>query len=132
MIDEFLAKRRRNAEILTDGVNGVSGLEPQRTGRGVEHSYSYYTVVMSLDQYKCSRDEFIEALQAENVGCMVYYPVPLTKQPALRSFAIKASCPVAEETSEKVFSIPVHPSLTDQDLSNIIRALEKVSDHFLK
>ncbi|MCW4026792.1 MAG: DegT/DnrJ/EryC1/StrS family aminotransferase [Candidatus Bathyarchaeota archaeon] len=132
MIDEFLAKRRRNAEILTEGISSVPGLEPQRTGRGVEHSYSYYTVIMSLDRYKCSRDEFIEALQAENVGCMVYYPIPLTKQPALRSFADKASCTVAEETSGKVFSIPVHPSLTDQDLSDIIKALEKVSAHFVE
>ena len=116
MLDEFLAKRRRNAGVLTEGLRGIPGLRSQRTGKGVEHSYSYCTVIMDLKKFRCNRDRFIEALKAENVDCMVYYPIPLTKQPALRAYTDKASCPVAEETSEKVFSIPVHPSLTEQDL----------------
>ena len=132
MIDEFLEKRRRNGEILTEGLRGIDGLRPQRTGKGVEHSYSYYTVIMDLERFRCNRDKYVEALKAENVDCMVYYPIPLTKQPALRDYAGKAHCPVAEETSEKVFSIPVHPSLTEQDLENIVRALEKVSSRYLE
>jgi len=132
MIDGFLEKRRRNAGVLTEGLEGIPGLRPQSTGRGVEHSYSYYTVIMDLERFRCDRDEFVEVLKAENVDCMVYYPIPLTKQPALRKYAGEAQCPVAEETSEKVFSIPVHPSLSERDLGNIVEALEKVSDHYLR
>jgi len=132
MIDGFLEKRRRNAGVLTEGLKGIPGLRPQRTGRGVEHSYSYYAVIMDLERFRCNRDEFVEALKAENVDCMVYYPIPLTKQPALRKYAGEAQCPVAKETSEKVFSIPVHPSLSERDLGNIVEALEKVSNHYLK
>jgi len=132
MIDGFLEKRRRNAGVLTEGLKGIPGLRPQRTGRGVEHSYSYYAVIMDLERFRCNRDEFVEALKAENVDCMVYYPIPLTKQPALRKYAGEAQCPVAKETSEKVFSIPVHPSLSERDLGNIVEALEKVSNHYVK
>jgi len=132
MLDEFLAKRRRNAKVLTDSIGRIPGLKPQKAEKGADHSYSYYTVIMDLAKFKSSRDEFIEALRAENIDCIVYYPIPLTRQPALQKYARRSHCPVAEETSGKVFSIPVHPSLTEEDLDKILTALEKVSTYYLR
>lgn len=130
--DEFLTLRKRNAKVLTEGIKRIGGFIPQKPGEGVDHSYSYYTVLMDLDQFKCSRDEFVNALKAENVGCMVYYPIPLSKQPALKKYGNKAKCPVTEDVTKRVFSIPVHPSLSEEDLKKILEALEKVSSHFQK
>ncbi|MBS7615107.1 DegT/DnrJ/EryC1/StrS family aminotransferase [Candidatus Bathyarchaeota archaeon] len=130
--DEFLTLRKQNAKVLTEGINRIGGFTPQKPGEGVEHSYSYYTVLMDLEQFKCSRDEFVKALKAENIGCMVYYPIPLSKQPALKQYGSKARCPVAEDVTERVFSIPVHPSLSEEDLKKILEAMEKVSSHFQK
>jgi dTDP-4-amino-4,6-dideoxygalactose transaminase len=132
LYDEFLAKRKRNAKALTEGLNRIRGLKPQKPGKGVDHSYSYYTVIMDLEQYKCTRDEFVNALKAENIGCMIYYPIPLSKQPALKRYGSRVKCPVTDDLSKKVFSIPVHPNLSDEDLKKIIKALEKVSSHFHK
>jgi dTDP-4-amino-4,6-dideoxygalactose transaminase len=61
---------------------------------------------------------------------MIYYPTPLTKQPALRKYSDKADCRIAEESSKKVLSVPVHPSLTEEDLHKILEAIEKVSIHY--
>ena len=132
MLDDFLTKRKRNAKVLTEGLKRIRGLKPQKPGKGVDHTYSYYTVIMDLDQFKCSRDEFVNALKAEKIGCMVYYPIPLSKQPALKKYGSKAECPVSEDVSKRVFSIPVHPSLSKEDLKKILEALEKVSSHFQK
>jgi len=130
--NEFLTLRKRNAKILTEGIKRIGGFTPQKPGEGVDHSYSYYTVVMDLDQFKCSRDEFVNALKAENIGCMVYYPIPLSKQPALKKYGSKAKCPVTEDITKRVFSIPVHPSLSEEDLEKILKALKKVSRYFQK
>jgi dTDP-4-amino-4,6-dideoxygalactose transaminase len=132
LYDEFLAKRKRNAKTLAEGLSRIRGLKPQKLGKGVDHSYSYYTVIMDLNQYKCTRDELVDALKAENIGCMIYYPIPLSKQPALKRYSSRVKCPVAEDLSKKVFSVPVHPNLGDEDLKKIIEALEKVSDYFHK
>jgi dTDP-4-amino-4,6-dideoxygalactose transaminase len=132
LYDEFLAKRKRNAKALTEGLSQICGLKPQKPGKGVDHSYSYYTVIMDLEQYKCTRDEFVNALKVENIGCIIYYPIPLSKQPALKRYGSRVKCPVAEDLSKKVFSIPVHPNLSDEDLEKIVKALEKVSSHFHK
>ena len=132
MFNEFLAKRKRNAKMLSEGLKRIEGLKPQKLGKGVDHSYSYYTVIMDLDQYKCTRDEYVDALKAENVDCMIYYPLPPSKQPALRKYGSKAKCPVAEDLSKRVFSVPVHPALSEEDVDKVVEALEKVSSHFLK
>jgi perosamine synthetase len=132
LLDEFLAKRKWNAKALTEGLSRIRGLKPQKPRKGVDHSYSYYTVIMDLDQFKCSRDEFVNALKAENIECIVYYPVPLSKQPALKKFGSKVKCPVAEDIAKRVFSIPVHPNLSEKDLKKILKALEKASTHFYK
>jgi dTDP-4-amino-4,6-dideoxygalactose transaminase len=132
MFGEFLARRKRNAKVLTDGLSRIGGLKPQKPGRGVDHSYSYYTVIMDLDQYRCTRDECVDALKAENIGCIVYYPLPLSKQPALKKYGSKARCPVAEDLSKRVFSVPVHPALGEGDAEKVVEALKKVSSHFMK
>jgi len=131
-LDEFLEKRKRNAEVLKKGLQKVPGLHPQKIGRGVDPSYSYFSVLMDLEDFKCSRDEFLEALQAENIACAVHYPIPLNKQPALRPLCGDAKCPVSEDVSKRIFSLPMHPELSDRDLSKILEAVEKVSNHYQK
>lgn len=131
-LEGFLEKRKKNAEVLTKGLQGIPELHPQRIGRGVNHSYSYYSVLMDLEEFKCGRDEFLGALQAENIGCAVHYPTPLNKQPALRPLCGDVSCLISEDVSKQIFSLPVHPELSRGDLDKILEAVEKVSSHYLK
>ena len=43
-----------------------------------------------------------------------------------------APCPVSEDVSTRIFSLPMHAELTDGDLENILRGVEKVVSHYLK
>ncbi|MEM2914962.1 MAG: DegT/DnrJ/EryC1/StrS family aminotransferase, partial [Candidatus Bathyarchaeia archaeon] len=121
-----------NAQVLTEGIKKIPGLRSQTVGNGVNHSYSYYSVIMDLNQFKCSRDEFVEALKAENIECAVHYPIPLTEQPVFRRLHKIQRCPVSEDISKRIFSIPVHPYLSREDLDKVLEALRKVSNHYLK
>jgi len=96
----------------------------------VNHSYSYFSLVMDPERFRCSRDEFIDALRAENIGCAVHYPIPLTKQPAITKLMKPKACPVSEETSERIFSLPMHSYLSDKNLNEIREGVEKVAAHF--
>jgi len=131
-LDKFLEKRRKNAKILTEGLKKITGLKPQKPGPGVNHSYSYYSIIMDLNEFKCDRDEFVQALRAENIGCSVHYPLPLHRQPVFKQLWKEKECPISEKISKQIFSIPVHPALTKEDLEKILEAIEKVSNHFLK
>ena len=74
----------------------------------------------------------MEALQGENIDCAVHYPTPLTRQPVIRETLAPEPTPVAEETAKKIFSIPMHPALTDTDLKNIVAGVEKIASRYCR
>lgn len=129
-LDRYLERRRHCGGILREGVGEIDGLHPQKIGKGVNHSYSYFSLVMDPERFRCSRDEFVDALKAENIGCAVHYPIPLTKQPAITNLMKPGACPVSEETSKRVFSLPMHPYLSDKNLKEIQEGVEKVATYF--
>jgi len=131
-LDRYLARRRYCGKILREGIERIDGLRPQKIERKVKHSYSYFSLVMDPTRFKCTRDEFPEALKAENIDCAVHYPTPLTKQPAIKKLMKPEECPVSEDISERIFSLPMHPELSDDDLDKILAGVEKVATYFHK
>lgn len=77
----------------------------------INHSYSYFSLIMDPEEFKCTRDEFLEAFKAENIDCAVHYPIPLTKQPAIANLMKPEECPLSEKISKRIFSLPMHPEL---------------------
>jgi len=131
-LDRYLDRRRYCGKILRDGIKKIDGLHPQKIDRGVNHSYSYFSLIMDPDEFKCRRNGFLEALKAENIDCAVHYPIPLTKQPAITGLMKPEECPVSEDISNRIFSLPIHPELTDEDLKKILVGVEKVASYFHK
>ena len=129
-LEENLAKRRRIGGMLRKSINRIRGLKPQRIEDKVNPSYSYFSLTMDLSQFKCSRNQFVEALRSENIDCAVHYPIPLSKQPAIMDIMEPEACPVSEDVSERIFSIPMHPELSDEDIKLIIGGIEKVSNYY--
>ena len=62
------------------------------------------------------RDAFQKHLADRGVGTLVHYPIALTDQPALAAYAT-SPCPVAQRVAREVCSLPLHPQLSDADLS---------------
>jgi len=131
-LDGYLKKRRYCGEVLRKGIGKMEGLHPQEIVEGVNHSYSYFTLVMDPEEFKCTRDQFLEALRAENIDCAVHYPMPLTKQPAITDLMVPEECPVSDSLSESIFSLPMHPGLSDGDLDCVLEGVGKVVAHYHK
>jgi len=131
-LDNYLARRRYCSKILREGIKKIEELHSQKIEEGVNHSYSYFSLVMDPEEFKCTRDEFLEALKAENIDCAVHYPIPLTKQPAIANLMKPEECPVSEKVSRSIFSLPMHPELSDEDLEKILAGVEKVANYFHK
>jgi perosamine synthetase len=51
--------------------------------------------------------------------------VPIHRQPVYAG--LPASCPVAERLAASVFSIPVHPGVTDEERTAIAAAINEVA-----
>ncbi|HEY3999509.1 MAG TPA: DegT/DnrJ/EryC1/StrS family aminotransferase [Candidatus Xenobia bacterium] len=87
-----------------------------------EHVHHLYTVRAPR------RDALVEHLKAHAVGCMVYYPLSLHLQDALKFLGYReGDLPVAEKAQQEVISLPMFPELTD---AQVHRTVEVILDFY--
>ena len=113
----WTAQRRAHARFLDRHLEGVT-VPP--VADGATHVYHQYTVRVPDD-----RDGFAKALADEHgVATGVYYPIPNHRLP---SFRLELDLPETERAALEVLSLPVHPSLSDDDLDRIVTAVNTLA-----
>jgi len=89
---------------------------------GVTHVYHQYTIRVR------ERDAFGARLGELGVGSGIYYPIPVHRQKPFIALGYgDESYPVTDRLTEQVLSIPVHPSLTDDEVSTVIGAVNQAA-----
>jgi perosamine synthetase len=73
-----------------------------------------------------SRDEVRVQLRNHGIETGVYYPLPLHMQPPYRGLGSEP-CPVAERASTDMFSVPVHPGLSEVETVTIAGRLNEIA-----
>jgi perosamine synthetase len=119
-LDGYNARRRAIAARYDRALRGVvtPAVRP-----GVTHVYHQYTIRVHR------RDEFAERLRGRGVGSAIYYPIPVHRQKAFEAMGYeRASFPVTDRLTEEVLSIPVHPSLSDAEVDEVIDAVNATAD----
>jgi len=111
----FLAKRRENAKKLTEKLREAKNLQLPIEPRECTHSWYLYTVRIK-DAEKVQRDKIVEELKRKGIGAEVYYATPIHLMPYYRKIG-KCRLPETEKAANQVFSLPVHPSVTDNQIS---------------
>ncbi len=116
----FNVKRRQNAEYLTRNLRNVEGIICPDIVDG--HVFHQYTIRIT-PEYPLTRDQVLEVLKEKGIGSAVFYPVPIHQQKAYPEYAHQ-SLPIAERLAQEVISLPVHPSLTEEELRKIVAAFK--------
>ena len=89
----------------------------------VTHVYHQYTIRVNR------RDEFAERLKERGVGSAIYYPIPVHRQKPFVALGYGGeSYPVTDRLTEEVLSIPVHPSLSDDEVAQVIGAVNATAE----
>ena len=131
-LDGFSEKRINNAMYLNKHLK-VSGLNTPYKKKGVKHVYHQYAVMIEeREGFSMSRDEFMQYLQGNGVGCAIHYPLPVHKQPLYQQLSYtdeSVQCPVATALSEKILSLPIHPTLTEKDLMYITETINNMGSN---
>ncbi|VVB65230.1 Aspartate aminotransferase [uncultured archaeon] len=121
-LDRFNQKRIENAEFLNSNLDSEGLTTPLRDSR-VRHVYNQY-VVRVEDDFMASREKLMEYLGSKGIGCAVHYPKPVYRQLLYTQLGLdRVVCPVAEDVSQRVMSLPVHPSLSQEDLEYIAKTV---------
>ncbi len=123
VIDDFNKKRAENADYLNNGLKDVEGVITPYTRDGSKHVYHQYTI-----RVEGNRDDWIDILTQKGIGTGIHYPIPLYIQPVYKELGFTGSAPNAEIAASSVISLPVHPSLTSDDLDLVVEAVKSASD----
>jgi dTDP-4-amino-4,6-dideoxygalactose transaminase len=113
-------QRQENAAYLDANLKGVVTpyLAPNTT-----HSYHQYTIrIPGGDAAK--RDAFMTKIGEKGVGSGVYYPTPIHRLPSFKS---ELNLPETELVIKECVSLPVHPSLTQDELKTIVEVVNEVA-----
>lgn len=120
-LEEFTARRCANAAYLNAHLSRV--ITPGvRAGYG--HVWHQYTVRVKdgLD-----RDRAVRQLNQAGVGTGIFYPRLANQHPYMRELGLAdAHLPVAERLTGEVFSLPVHPQLSQRDLDTIVHEVNRL------
>lgn len=114
----FIEKRRANAKRYDEGLGDLEGIQTPKVIDNASHVY--YQYIIKVDGFPLDRDQLVEHLKSKEIGARPSYPKPLSEQAILRTLNAGGDCPVARAELPKMMEIPVHPLVSDEDITYII------------
>jgi perosamine synthetase len=127
-LEEYIEARRRHAAFLTEHLSESVAVESPFVADECVHSYYKY-ICRLRPEAGINIEWFVGALTAEGIPVSRRYPTPLTQQPVFRDSGHgKQPCPIAERLGGELFTLLVHPTVTEHDLRDVVTAIRKVGD----
>ncbi len=85
-----------------------------------EGNISSWAQFSLLAKNKYQRDKIVIEMGKKRIPIMIYYPIPMHLQTAFKNFGYKkGDLPKCEEFAERIFSIPMHPYLTQEEIEMV-------------
>jgi dTDP-4-amino-4,6-dideoxygalactose transaminase len=110
--------RRANAAFYDAAFADVPEVVTPYVAPESEHIFNQYTLRVER------RDALQTHLKAAGIGNSIYYPLPLHLQPCFAYLGYtEGQCPVAEQASREVLSLPVFPELTAAQRDEVVAAV---------
>ncbi len=131
-IDKFTARRKEIVKRYDEVFSKMPEIIVQKEIPESDTSRHLYVIRLDLSKLTCTRRQFFDAMEAENVVCQIHY-VPVYWFPYYEHLGYKKGlCPVAEEVYEGIMSIPLYPKMNDQDAEDVIHAVKKIVEYYRK
>ena len=131
-LDMFATRRKELVKRYDEAFNAVPEITVQKEIPQSDTVRHLYIIQLNTEMLKCGRREVFDALQAEGVGVNVHY-IPVYSFPYYQKLGCKmGSCPNAERLYERIISIPLYYSMTNEDQDKVVEAVKKVINYYRK
>ena len=131
-VDEMIARRRVLARRFIELLEGSPYFDLPSVGSGNQHTWHLFVIRLRLGNLEIDRDAFTRALAAENIGCSVHF-IPVYKHPFFRPYLESGfSFPACEDYFSRCISLPIFPSMREEDVDDVVRALERIAAYYAR
>lgn len=121
-------KRYNQAFAHLAGVITPAPLDPKTV-----HAMHLYALNLDLDKLKIDRNQFIDAMKQQNIGCGVHFTALHTHKYYRETFKFKPQdFPNANYIGERTVSLPFYPHMSEKDLTDVIEAVTEIIKHYHK
>jgi dTDP-4-amino-4,6-dideoxygalactose transaminase len=130
-IERFAEIRRRLVQRYDESLRGEDPLSLPARIEGIRHAEHLYPVLLRLEQLTIDRNAVVEAMLAENVGVGIHY-VAVHLHPYYQEHLgfRRGDFPNAEWVSDRVFSLPISPGMTESDVDDVVFALRRILRYY--
>ena len=116
IFEDEIEKRNLIARRYSEAFAGSNRIKTPPVIEGAVSTWAQYTLQV------VDRNKFQSKLKEAGVPTMVYYPIPLSRQPAYAHYP-SVPTPVSEALSGHVVSLPMHPYLDEASQDRVIAAV---------
>lgn len=121
-LDEYIAARQEAAEYYYEHLNGLDWLTLPQKATYANHSFNQFTLTVKNG----NRNALQEHLKQKGIPTIIYYPLPLYKQPAFKSYSAEGfKLENTEMLCDSVLSVPMHTELTEEIQNQVIQRIKE-------
>ncbi len=124
-------RREEIADLYKNSFKDIPQITIPKVRNYTKHAWHLYPILINNDLLEIGRNEFIEALNAENIGTSVHF-IPLHLHPYYKEkYGFEyGNFPNAEYIYDREISIPIYPKMTDVDVKDVISAVKKIINYY--
>ncbi|MDD3536069.1 MAG: DegT/DnrJ/EryC1/StrS family aminotransferase [Candidatus Cloacimonetes bacterium] len=117
---DWSESRRKNAAYYNQQLKDVQQVITPYIAANAVSIYNQYTLICE------ERDALQKHLQSKEIGCAVYYPLPLHLQECFSSLGYqKGDMPISESYAGKVLSLPIYPEISQEMQDYVVKSIKE-------
>lgn len=126
-IDEFIERRRKNAQLYNSLLKDVEGIITPTEKSWAKNVYWMYSILIERG-FGITRDELIKKLEKEGIETRTFF-LPMHYQPVFKKMGLfeGQSYPVAEEISRTGMYLPSGSGLKKEEIAQICEVIKDIS-----
>ena len=130
-LTNWISRRQEIAKRYDVAFSGMPEITSLGVRKDVSHAYHLYVIRLNPEKIHTDRATIFKALRAEGIGVNVHYiPVHLHPFYQQKLGTKRGMCPVAEKAYEEIISIPIFPKMNENEVNDVIKAVQKVISAF--
>lgn len=133
-LEGFIEERTSRAQKYQEFFSKLSGLIiPKEVAYPHRHAWHLYTPLIDIDALKISRDQFMQELKDRNIGSGLHYTAVHEFSFYAQKYGYKpGDYPGAHFVSDRILSLPLFPTMTEQDQEDVIESVIDICSRFIR
>ena len=121
-LDHYVQKRRKIAKKYDESFSNFNNLKIPETHNSIDHAYHLYPLQIDFNKLSLTKTKFFQKMKHVGINLQIHY-IPVHLQPFYkRNYGFKpGDYPIAEKFYERAISIPLYPSLTDEEVEKVVK-----------